>query len=293
MDPLLSRTSEIHMRIRCFDCGRSEIVSTDTFVKIIGGATAGFGFWAWVSFFFAGTGFALPICIAIAGGGAGMLAYKDDIVNWLVNKGYDCNRCGGQNWGAVSAEVEKELHVKESQISKLEQEAMNLERNFSARAKEAFDYVHQQDTSFSMEDVEDLLDEVESKNSEIEQLLKEKEVWEATVSAQKKVTANLEKRFNTLYSALSFESRALKRISRLTEGERDKLEKQFGFLQNSVQKASFRDDIMGTDVKELGFGNGGRIYIRKLGSSFLIVNVGNKNTQNNDLKHLKEAYKVN
>jgi hypothetical protein len=67
------------MRIKCLDCGHSEEVTVDLFVKLIGGVTAGFGFWAWTSFLFAGTGFAMAICIAIIGGGAAMLAYKDEI----------------------------------------------------------------------------------------------------------------------------------------------------------------------------------------------------------------------
>jgi hypothetical protein len=96
------------MRIRCLDCGHSEEVTLDLFVKIIGGATAGFGFWAWVSFLFAGTGFAMVICIAIISGGAAMLAYKDEIVDWIVNKGHKCYGCGSQNWVAVSPELERE-----------------------------------------------------------------------------------------------------------------------------------------------------------------------------------------
>lgn len=39
-------------------------------IAILGGsAVSGFGFWAWVSYFFAGTGFALPICAALVIGG--------------------------------------------------------------------------------------------------------------------------------------------------------------------------------------------------------------------------------
>lgn len=68
------------MRIKCRDCGFLEEVDLDLFVKILGGATAGFGFWAWTSFLFAGTGFAMAICIAIITGGAAMLAYKDEII---------------------------------------------------------------------------------------------------------------------------------------------------------------------------------------------------------------------
>lgn len=283
------------MRIKCLDCGNSEEVTLDLFVKIIGGVTAGFGFWAWVSFLFAGTGFAMAICVAIIAGGAAMLAYKNEIIDWIVNKGYECDRCGSQKWVAVSPEIEKEMAVKEAKISKLEQEAKTLESNLAVKEKEAFDYVKEQDSSFSMEDVEELLGEIEEKDGKIERLLKDKEEWEnhkeSLLLAQEKIVGNLEKRFNACYSSLSFTSQALKRISRLSTNNRIKLEQQLGFLQHSPQRANFRDDIMGTDVKELGFGNGGRIYVRKEGARFVVASVGNKNSQSVDLKHLKNAFK--
>jgi hypothetical protein len=69
-------------------------------VKVIGGAMPIGGFWAWVTFLFAGTGFALPICIAIVTGGVATLVFKDEIVQWIVNRGYACSNCGGTNWTA-------------------------------------------------------------------------------------------------------------------------------------------------------------------------------------------------
>lgn len=96
------------MRIKCRACGFSEPVNLDLFVKIMGTATAGFGAWAWVSFLFAGTGFAMAICIAIVAGGTAMLAYKDEIVKWIANRGYKCQKCGNQNWVPVPAELANE-----------------------------------------------------------------------------------------------------------------------------------------------------------------------------------------
>lgn len=279
------------MRIRCLECGHSEVVSVDLFVKILGGATAGFGFWAWVSFLFAGTGFALPICIAIAAGGTGMLILKDPIVKWIVNKGYECEKCGGKKWSAVSSEMEKEIDEKEAKISILENESKELKKDLTDKEKEVVEYIKKQDSSFSLKDVDVLFGEIDEKNSEIEVLLKDNEnLKESYLSARKKVAGNLEKQFSALYSSLSFSKRALKRIERLEGGERLKLEQQLGFLQHNPQNANFRDDIMGTDVKELGFGTSGRIYVRKEGSRYIVVCVGNKNSQNADLKHLKNTY---
>ena len=57
------------MKIRCKNCGYKEKVNKDLFLKVIGGAVTGGGFWAWISYLLAGTGFALPLCIAIMVGG--------------------------------------------------------------------------------------------------------------------------------------------------------------------------------------------------------------------------------
>ncbi len=85
------------MKIICKDCGHMEKVNLKFFVKIIGGAVAGAGFWAWVAYIFAGTGFALPICIAIVAGGVGLAAFSNEIAEW-VSKKYDCPKCKHRNW---------------------------------------------------------------------------------------------------------------------------------------------------------------------------------------------------
>lgn len=89
------------MKIRCRKCGHSEETSLSFFVKLIGGAMPIGGFWAWVTYFFAGTGFAIEIVIAIIAGGTAMLVFKDEIVEWIVNKGYTCPRCGKMDWEGV------------------------------------------------------------------------------------------------------------------------------------------------------------------------------------------------
>jgi hypothetical protein len=89
------------MEIMCKSCRHSETTNTDFWVKVIGAAAPVGGFWAWVTFFFAGTGLALPICIAMVFGGVGMLAYKDEIVKWVTEEGYNCPKCGAKSWELV------------------------------------------------------------------------------------------------------------------------------------------------------------------------------------------------
>lgn len=44
--------------------------------------------------------FAMPIVVAIIAGRAEMLIYKDEIVQWISNRGYLCVACGRSNWEA-------------------------------------------------------------------------------------------------------------------------------------------------------------------------------------------------
>jgi len=89
-----------HHAIKCRNCGYSEDTTVDLIVKIIGGALPIGGFWAWVAYLFAGTGLAMPICIALVTGGVGILVFKEQIVQWIVNMGYKCPKCGKVDWAA-------------------------------------------------------------------------------------------------------------------------------------------------------------------------------------------------
>lgn len=90
------------MKIKCKSpgCRHEEKATVELFVKIIGGALPAGGFAAWVTYLFAGTGFALEIVVAIIAGGVAMLIFKDEIVTWIVNRGYKCPKCGSVNWDA-------------------------------------------------------------------------------------------------------------------------------------------------------------------------------------------------
>lgn len=86
------------MHIKCRNCGHTEKVNIGLFVKIIGGAMPLGGYWAWVTYLFAGTGFAMPIVIAIITGGVLTLAFQREITNWICNKRYKCENCGQHRW---------------------------------------------------------------------------------------------------------------------------------------------------------------------------------------------------
>lgn len=283
------------MKIRCLDCGHSEDVDLDFFVKIIGGATAGFGFWAWVSFLFAGTGFAMAICIAIIVGGGAMLAYKNEIVDWIVNKQYECTGCGGQRWAAVSPDVEQEINAQRKKIAELEIKTESLKDDLANKQKQTYDYIKRQYSFVSEQEVDELLEEIEDKDSKIKNLTKDnkesKNFIESLRTAQEKVFANLKEELSTYYPSLVFDNRAIKSIAKLAKSKRQKLGYKLGLLNYNPEKVKIRDDIEGTNIKELEFGDGGRIYIRKEDSHFIVVCVGNKNSQNTDLKQLKREQK--
>lgn len=86
------------MIIKCRTCGNTEQVNKEWFLKILGGGLVGTGFWAWVTYLMAGTGFAMAICVAIITGGAAILAYREKIMQWISNRNYRCPNCGSLNW---------------------------------------------------------------------------------------------------------------------------------------------------------------------------------------------------
>ena len=105
------------MQIRCESCGHTQEVNKELILKIIGGSVSGFGIWAWTSFFFAGTGFAMPLCIALVVGGTGIAAYSKEVIEWLIKKGYACPKCHNKKWVAILNEENSKHTVKVSKIS--------------------------------------------------------------------------------------------------------------------------------------------------------------------------------
>lgn len=83
--------------IECMDCGYKEEANKELFFRLLGGGFVGGGSWAWVSYLFAGTGFAFAICAAIVAGGVALLAFSGEITAWIAKK-YDCPKCGKRNW---------------------------------------------------------------------------------------------------------------------------------------------------------------------------------------------------
>ena len=88
------------MKIRCEKCGHKETTNLRLFVRIIGGAMPLGGFWAWTAYLLAGTGFAMQIVIAIIAGGTAMLLFQNEIVTWIMDKGFKCPKCGASDWKA-------------------------------------------------------------------------------------------------------------------------------------------------------------------------------------------------
>lgn len=141
----------------------------DLFLKVLGGAVAGFGFWSWTAFLFAGTGFAMPIVIAIMAGGGALMAYSDKITEWLTDN-YDCPTCKKNYWieegkyeelQAKEREKQKALRAKEEE----KQRAIKIKEEEKERLKEELDYF--------VEEADKLENKLESKQIELENKIAE------------------------------------------------------------------------------------------------------------------------
>ncbi|GHQ15335.1 hypothetical protein VN0283_00870 [Helicobacter pylori] len=80
--------------LKCKSCGHKEETSLKFFARVIEAALPAGGFYVWVEYLLAETGFALPLCIAIITRGVATLAFQDEIIEWLADKGYKCEKCG-------------------------------------------------------------------------------------------------------------------------------------------------------------------------------------------------------
>ncbi|WP_231218776.1 hypothetical protein [Helicobacter pylori] len=66
--------------LKCKSCRHKEETSLKFFVRVIGAVLPARGAVAWTTYLFAGTGFALPICVAIIIGEVAILAFQDEII---------------------------------------------------------------------------------------------------------------------------------------------------------------------------------------------------------------------
>lgn len=312
------------MHIQCKNCNYCEKVDKAFFAKLLGAVTASMGYWAWVSFFFAGTGFAMPICIAIMAGGGAMMAYSDKIVAWISTK-YDCPVCKNNQWIAIDDEAADKLKLAiqkarlaqrkiqqlnaenaryKSEIKELSDELNQKKNEFQEYIKTTFqenilvntqntyddDYVKKLENDFGF-----LMEQWENQESKILELTQSQEIKDelesfalAYTKQEMKVIDKIKMRFRKLYQKVSIDDKPYKRLARMNDDELLKFEQEIKKINDG--QFDFRDNIHGADVKEVDFAGSGRIYIRKIDNVYGVVCVGNKNTQDKDIDWLKKYY---
>lgn len=305
------------MHIQCKQCKHCEKTDMAFFAKIIGGGLAGSGFWAWVTYFFAGTGFALPICIAIVTGGVAMLAFSDEIVAWISTK-YDCPVCKHNQWIAIDDETATQIRLDQQKIQNLNQENAKykseieqLSDALNQRKNELQEYIkttfqknilvntqntHDDDYVKKLEnDIDFLMEQWENQESKILELTQSQEIKDelesfalAYTKQEMKVIDKIKMRFRKLYQKVSIDDKPYKRLARMNDDELLKFEQEIKKIHEG--EFDFRDNIHGADVKEVDFDDSGRIYIRKIDNVYSVVCVGNKNTQDKDIEWLKKYY---
>lgn len=288
------------------------------FAKIIGGGMAGGGFWAWVTYFFAGTGFALPICIAIVTGGVAMLAFSDEIVAWISKK-YDCPVCKNNQWIAIDDEAVEKLKLAQRKIQELnaentkyKSEIKQLSDELSQRKIDFQEYIkttfqdniivntqntHNDEYVKQLEnDIDFLIEQWESQESRILELIQNQQVKDelenianAYTKQTMKVMDKIKIRFHKLYQKVNINDKSYKRLARMSDDELLKFEQAIKKLNDG--QLDFRDNIYGTTIKEVDFSHTGRLYIKKTENIYEVVCVGNKNTQEKDITFLKKHYK--
>lgn len=312
------------MHIQCKKCNHCEKTDLAFFAKIIGGVTAGMGYWAWVAYFFAGTGFAMPICIAIMAGGGAMMAYSDKIIAWISQK-YNCPKCDGNQWIAIDDETVKKVRETAQKVrmaelkiqllnqenAKYKSEIRQLSNELTQRKNELQEYIkttfqdniivntkntHDDEYVKKLEnDIDFLMEQWESQESKMLELIQNQQakdelesIANAYTKQEMKVIDKIKMRFRKLYQKVGISDKSYKRLARMNDDELLKFEQEIKNLNDG--KFDFRDNIYGADVKEIGFNQSGRFYTRKTDNHYNVVLVGNKNTQDKDIEWLKKRY---
>lgn len=312
------------MHIQCKNCNHCEKTDMAFFAKIIGGVTAGMGYWAWVAYFFAGTGFAMPICIAIMAGGGAMMAYSDKIIVW-ISKNYHCPSCKGNQWIAIDDDAAAKLRLEQeksrlaqekikqlnAENAKYKSEIKQLSNELDQRKNELQEYIKttfQENILVNTQNTYDddyvkklendfgfLMEQWENQESKMLELIQSQEVKDelesiaiAYTKQEIRFVDKIKMRFRKLYQNISIDDKPYKRLARMNDDELLKFEQEIKKINDG--QFDFRDNIYGTDVKEVGFGDSGRFYIRKIDNVYGVVCVGNKNTQDKDIDWLKKYY---
>ncbi len=266
------------MKIRCRTCGYSEKAGAKLFEKLISNKNTK-NFWA-MSVLLGPT---ILITLAIITGG---LVFKNKIIQWITKQDYKCEnpKCIKNKWDAITEKNDQK-------IKKYKQDEIELKKMIEVEEKQEKELVFKSKnepiTCGIIPNPLGFISNPLTMYPEISLAKKRKSISHKN----EKCLNSIANRFKILYSALKFENKTLKIIAKLDEESRLKLECQFGNLQHNSDNTKFRDKVYGTDIREIGFNRSGRLYIIKEGSIYNIVCVGDKNTQNKDMKFLKGNYK--
>lgn len=226
------------MYIKCEKCSHCEEVNSKLFLRILGGAVAGSGYWAWVAYIFAGTGFAMPICIAIMAGGVAMVAYTDEIIAW-ISKRHNCEKCGSNKWVAVEDQVAKDILADKEKIKNLSFVNQKLEKDI-AKKDEVIKATARSSFKINKEKLKKL---VEENDLHIEDFLEELQGLELLLASYKE---------NPEVNQLKIENLSKKMQSKMLEldsliANREK----YASLQNAIIDDEINPDIFDSDMREL------------------------------------------
>ncbi|SFW55962.1 DUF4776 domain-containing protein [Selenomonas ruminantium] len=128
--------------IKCQTCGHTTEINKEFFVKVLGGAAIIGGWKAWIGYIFAGTGFAFAICVAIVAGGVAMMAYSEEITQWLSER-YACPKCGGKKWRMMTA-GEKDSEIRRNHTETLNEILKRQNSKLNDDIKEGINYVRKE-----------------------------------------------------------------------------------------------------------------------------------------------------
>lgn len=138
------------------------------------------------------------------------------------------------------------------------------------------------------EELDEILKENYSIRAELDHIKPEFEkLIKKTETVSSKRADILKKRFGHCYPSICLEAQAWRDIVELVGHRLNAFERQMGLMQHDISKARFRDIVIGTRIRELDFDHDGRIYASIEGNSITIWRIGDKRSQDSDIKWIK------
>lgn len=203
-----------------------------------------------------------------------------------------------QEYAQYQARIKaNEVQALKNELERLAGQKNSLELSITGLSDELQNTQEKLKSSIPEDDYYELLEERDRIETRSRMITNEKEKLEQEIcaleqrmeNAARKSSEVIENRFRKCYPSLKVRHKRLfRRLGTMTFDQVHAIEVQMGRLQHNPSSVRWRHKIAGTDVMEIGCDGDLRLYVSLQDSGYVIEEVGDKLTQDADIKRLKK-----